>query len=186
MRPARTNSLCSTRRSSGRVTRAMLTPKPMPTDHTTTHSEPPHTAEIIIAMMSTGNAMRMSTNTATDSRTQRAVSAPSAASEMPTTVATIPAPTATITVVRAPAMMRLRMSRPDASVPSRCGQPGGAQRLRMSTCCGSKGVQNDATTAVARTTATTMSPKRPVDRRQRRPSQAQRDRPRPDFCRRRR
>ena len=129
-RPASTKSLCSTRRSSGRVTRAMLTPNPMPTDQITTHSDPPQTAEIIIAMISTGKAIRMSTNTATDSRTQRAVSAPSAASAMPMTVATTPAPTATITVVRAPAMTRLRMSRPDPSVPSRCGQLGRRPAIR--------------------------------------------------------
>lgn len=170
-RPASTKSLCCTRRSSGRVTRAMFTPNPMPTAQMTTHSDPPQTEEIIMAMMSTGNAMKMSTSTATTSRIQRNVRAPSAASAMPTIVATTPAPTLTKTVVRAPAMMRLRMSRPVPSVPSRCGQLGAAQRLRTSASRGLNGVQNRATSATAAITATAMSPKRPVELAQRRRSQ---------------
>ncbi len=152
----------------------MFTPKPMPTAQMTTHSERPHTAAIIVAMMSTGKAMRMSTSTATDSRTQRTVSAPRPASAMPMTVAITPAPTATNTVVRAPAMRRLRMSRPDPSVPSRCGQLGPAQRAEMSVVVGENGVQKRAMRAVSAMSSTTATPNRPVDSDSRRRSQPSR------------
>ncbi len=138
----------------------MFTPNPMPTAQITTQSEPPQTEEIIMAISSTGKAIRMSTSTATVSRSQRVVSAPSAARAMPTTVATMPAPTLTNTVVRAPAISRLRMSRPVSSVPRRCGQLGGSQRSPMSEACGSNGVHNSDTRAVTAITATTMIPKR--------------------------
>ena len=168
---ARTKSLCCTRRSSGRVTLAMLTPKPMPTAQITTQSEPPQTEEIIIAINSTGKAIRMSTSTATVSRIHRAVSAPSAARAIPTAVATMPAPTLTNTVVRAPAISRLRMSRPVSSVPRTWGQLGGSHRSPMSEACGSNGVQRSEISAVMTITRTTTMPKRPVEVSQRRASQ---------------
>lgn len=90
----------------------MFTPKPMRTDTITTQSDPPRT-DSIIAISSTGKAMRGIDEAATTSRTPRVVRAPSAARKSPSSVATSPAPSATHTVVRAPAMSRLRMSRPN-------------------------------------------------------------------------
>ena len=91
------------------------------------------------------------------------------------TVATMPAPTATITVVRAPAMTRLTGCRdPTRRCRAGAASSGVAHRPAMSTFCGSKGVQNSDTIAVTTTAMMTMMPKRPVDIPHIRPSQVPR------------
>src|SRR5215471_7607413 len=61
-----------------------------------------------------------------------------------------PMPTATtptVSEIRDPQMMRLRMSRPKASVPNQCKSPGGFKRKRMLWTKGSKGESHGLKTA---------------------------------------